>query len=574
MEIPGDGDYVDLVTFAFSGPTDYDRNQPLYIDAEDPSCALTADEFRFLVRSLIAGFKACGLERGDCVLVHIPNTIIYPALFLSIIGAGAIFAGSNPASQTYELDHYLELSKPKLIITSPEALQTVLDASSTKEINPGQVLVLDTPVIRRMVQSLPRDWARFTLETRRRDASTPLSLPELLSHGESEWLKFESGTNLSKTTPVAMYLTSGTTGLPKAAVHSHHSTIAAHLCVQFTVPYKSVRLLCLPLFYRFGAHWQIHPIRYGEPMYVLPRFDPILFTEAVRRNHITETYVVPTMIHILNRDAVSPVHQLDGVGSLPSMRHVGVAGAAIDAASIKRFQNFLGPQAAVWQIWGMTETGAAFTNRFGEGKYPDSIGKLTQLYEARLINLDNKDVIHQDDSPGELEVRGPGTVLEYRYPTQQPQEGSIKDGQGWFKTGDIAYVKDGYYFMVGRTKEMIKVYGYHVAPAEIESVLLKHSGIEDAAVIGVPLEGSNTEVPRAFVVRSDNANEKPILTAEEVDIFVRKHLVSYKALDGGVIFVSKIPRTVTGKIFRRKLTDMNAYRDRLSSFLGKRNGSS
>ena len=97
---------------------------------------------------------------------------------------------------------------------------------------------------------------------------------------------------------------------------------------------------------------------------------------------------------------------------------------------------------------------------------------------------------------------------------------------------------------------------------------MRHPGIQDAAVIGVPLVGSNTEVPRAFVVRSNSH----ILTAEEVDSFVRKHLVSYKALDGGVIFVGEIPRTATGKISRKKLTDMNAHRDRLSSLLRKWHG--
>lgn len=75
IETCGQHDAVDLLTFAFDGTTSYDPTQPLYIDAEDPSCCLNADEFKTLVRSLIAGLKAAGIHQGDCVLLHLPNSV-------------------------------------------------------------------------------------------------------------------------------------------------------------------------------------------------------------------------------------------------------------------------------------------------------------------------------------------------------------------------------------------------------------------------------------------------------------------------------------------------------------------
>lgn len=116
-------------------------------------------------------------------------------------------------------------------------------------------------------------------------------------------------------------------------------------------------------------------------------------------------------------------------------------------------------------------------------------------------------------------------------------------------------------------------YRWQVAPAEVESVLLKHPGIDDAAVTGVTSKDGSTEVPRAFVVRSKTFSGTR-LTAEEVYLFCRRQLASYKALDGGIIFVEEIPRTASGKIQRFKLTQMNTYREIVSSLLARFRGAS
>lgn len=381
--------------------------------------------------------------------------ILYSALFFAIIGAGAVYMGSNPASPAYELDHVFMTAQPRMVITSTEALLTVVSVFSDREISKDQIYLLESSIIKHIV----KDIRNGHIHTDHLNETTPRSLLHLLNHGESNWYTFEEST-ASKTTPAVMFLTSGTSGTPKAAVLSHNSIIAQHLSAQDDVPYNPTRLMCLPMFHSFGAQWaHISPIRYGQPSYVLSRFEPVLFLEMVRRYNITETYVVPTMIHILNRSALASSANV--AGFLTSMRYIGVAGASIDVPSMRQFRDLLDPEATVGPIWGMTETGIAFINRFGEKQISGSIGKPTPMFETRVVALDNvAQVIDHDDCPGELEVRGPGTLLEYKGGTQE----MIKDENGWFKTGDTVYVKNGNYFIFGRTKELIKVYGYALYP--------------------------------------------------------------------------------------------------------------
>ncbi|PLN75743.1 acetyl-CoA synthetase-like protein [Aspergillus taichungensis] len=559
----GDSPYTDLLSFAFQGPVGYDQSRPLFIDAENPSRSLNASQFRLLVRTLIAGLKAHHVQRGDCVLVHLGNNIVYPALFFSIIGAGGVFMGSNARSQPQELDHILTLAEPKLIITSPDALPTVLDVSADRGMLPSQVCLLDdaaTDHIAHLVLggSLPSYGPVNGPYMPDSGVGCHLNLAHLLGYGENDWVAFDDEA-IATSTPAALFSTSGTGGLPKAAILSHHAIVSHNRSIHYEVPYEVSRLMSLPMFHLFGALWtHIFPVRYGQPLFVLPRFDPAQYLAAIYHYQITEAYMVPAMIHTLNRSAL-PV--ADYVGSL---RYVGVAGAPIDGASMQRFNQFLGESALASQLWGMTEVGVIFQNRYGERGHPGSIGRQLPGYEVRLVGQDGN-LVEGQNSPGELYVRGAGLLMGYK------GRNDAKDAHGWFRTGDVAYVNNGLYYIVGRTKELIKVRGWQVAPAELEAVLLKHPGIVDAAVTGVTSKDGSTEVPRAFVVRTRGMTGAR-LTAEEVYLFSRRQLASYKALDGGIIFVEEIPRTASGKIQRFKLSQMNTYREIVSSLLARFKG--
>lgn len=483
--------------------------------------------------------------------------------------------GSNPKSQPQELDHIVGLAEPKMILTTRDALPVVLEVATARGIHPGQVCLVDEQAIDHCAQLFL--WYELGFPAGAEFLSMGDAQPNfahLLCYGESDWLMFTDPMT-AMNTPAAMFSTSGTGGLPKAAVLSHHAIVSHHRAIHYDVPYPTSRLMSLPMFHLFGALWtHLFPVRYGHPLFVLQRFEITQFLATVHQFQISETYLVPAIIHSINRSTL-PVAEY-----LTSLRYVGVAGAPIDGMSMTQFRERLSPMAYACQLWGMTEVGVIFQTRYGQRGNPGSIGTRLKGYEVRLIDHEGK-VVQNDERAGELYVRGPGLLMSYLGRTD------AKDAQGWFRTGDVAYVKNGFYFIVGRTKELIKVRGYvditsvslpkftsnadslfswQVAPAEIEAVLLQHPGISDAAVTGMNLKDGTGEVPRAFIVRNRDSTV-PRVTAAEVYRYARQRLASYKAIDGGILFVEEIPRTASGKIQRFKLSQMNSYREMVASLL-------
>ncbi|OJI83324.1 hypothetical protein ASPTUDRAFT_150143 [Aspergillus tubingensis CBS 134.48] len=536
--------HKDVLSFAFDHSVDYDESQPLYIDARNPSRSLNANQLRQLVRALIAGLRRY-IKQGECVLVHLGNSYVHPALFFGIIGAGGVYMGTNPESPPHELANVLELGRPRLIITTNQTLHAVLSVAISKGLGPEQICLFEEFFITSFLES--------NLSYRRQNAGT-ITLYDLLACGDEDWIQFDDE-SLAKTTPAAMYCTSGTSGLPKAAVISHQAVVSQHLNKHYGVPYAIRRLVVAPVYHRFGALWHAFPIRQGEPAYFLQKFELNHFLDAVHRNRITDVFIVPAIVH-LSLQSSRPVAEL-----LSSLRMVGVSGAPIDTGSLQKFQELLHKQATAAQSWGMTETGPVFVCRYGERVDKGSIGKLVGINEARLID-DEGMIITSDNCPGELYVRGTGLFLNYK-----GRDDGV-DADGWFRTGDVAYRQNEYYYLFGRVKEIIKVQGNQVAPAEIEAILSKHPGISDAAVLGVQSSDKSTELPRAFVVKSSAF--KANLTADEVYQFAKSQLAGYKALDGGVVFVSDIPRTASGKILRDKLAQMNARREKIAQVLSRR----
>ncbi|KAK3110826.1 hypothetical protein LTR53_014491 [Teratosphaeriaceae sp. CCFEE 6253] len=519
----------DLLSWTFD---DYRHSwdEPIYIDALDPErTSVSARQAKKLIRQLVAGFRAIGLQQGDCVCVHSFNHAYYPLVFLAVVAAGGVWAGTNPAYTSHELTHALKIAKVNFVLTAPELLGPMKNAMDTVGAANANLIIFNPNG-----EAAPaghKQWA------------------DLLTHGEHDWTSFDN-LHTARTTEAARLFSSGTTGLPKAASYSHYGFIAQHTLVYEATPrpYRAVRVLALPMFHAAMAPSAFcTPLRMGEPAYVMPRFDLEKWLWAMETYGCTDLIVVPPQVVATVNSPLSKKY------SLASVRDARAGAAPLDAKLQARFQALLGPNVPFTQVWGMTETCCVCTRfPWPQADTTGSIGIPLPDMDLKIVDEAGRDVSGYGVR-GEMCVRGPSTVMGY---FENPEANARDwDAEGYFHTGDVVYCDGvtGLWYIVDRKKELIKVRAYQVTPPELEGQLLDHPDIVDAAVIGVPDPARDSELPRAYVVK--RAGSGQALTAQELHKYMRERLASYKQLEGGIVFVEAIPKNASGKILKRLLRE-------------------
>lgn len=283
------------------------------------------------------------------------------------------------------------------------------------------------------------------------------------------------------------------------------------------------------------------------------RFDLEPFLAAMQRFAITELNMVPPMVIQLINSPLSRKY------SLRAVRFGGCGAAPLAAEPQARMKALLSPSAAFNQVWGMSETTCVATMiHYPEHDATGSVGRLLPCHDAKLVDDAGADVSAYD-VPGELCVRGP--LVFKGYHNNAAANAVAFDADGFFHTGDVALRKreNGLWYVVDRKKELIKVRGFQVAPAELEGVLLSHPDVSDAGVVGIPAGGfgssageQGSEAPRAYVVRKSGST----LGEGDVQRWMKARLAGYKQLAGGVKLVDAIPKNASGKILKGELREM------------------
>lgn len=289
------------------------------------------------------------------------------------------------------------------------------------------------------------------------------------------------------------------------------------------------------------------PLKDGVGTYVLRRFELEPFLKAIEEHQITDCPTVPPMvISIIQSD-------LKDKYSLASVKFATCGAAPLDKAQQARFQALLAKDAVYTQVWGMTETTCICTNfPYPEADTTGSVGRPVPGVELKLVDAADPDKdITGYDVRGEVCIRGDTVIRGY---LDEKATAESWDKDGFFHTGDIAYCdkETGKWYIVDRKKELIKVRGFQVAPPELESVLLDHPGVYDAAVIGVKKHGTDDEYPRAYIVKRQNEEAKK-LDEKSVFDYMGERLAKFKRPEGGVVFIDQIPKNPSGKILKKVL---------------------
>ncbi|KAK4102207.1 acetyl-CoA synthetase-like protein [Parathielavia hyrcaniae] len=473
------------------------------------------------------------------------NTIDYLSVLHAVHRLSGIATPANVAYSASELEHQLRSSGAKALFTCVPVLRTALAAAKAVGIPEDKIFLMD----------LPPDSQKPPFRTVNDLVEFGGSVPDL------EPLKWATGQGARQV--AFLCYSSGTSGLPKAVMISHCNVIANTMmyCLFEDVARRNdgietqVEMGLLPFSHIYGLVVVAHSATWrGDEVIVLPRFELTDYLRAIERFKINHVPVVPPVIvRMLSSKDILKKYDLSSLRCL-------FTGAAPLGKEIVEEMLRLYPTWRIGQGYGMTESATVVCSTSEHDICQGTSGSLVPGTRAKVIDPDGKEITEYG-KPGELLVQCPSVTLGYLNNEKATAEAYIWDEDGrWLRTGDEVIVTksdNGYEHItiVDRLKELIKVKGHQVAPAELEAHLLTHPAVDDCAVIAIPDERDG-EAPKAFVVTpASMASRKAEDMAAEITKHVRDHKAHYKWLKGGVEFIDAIPKSPSGKILRRLLRD-------------------
>ncbi len=343
--------------------------------------------------------------------------------------------------------------------------------------------------------------------------------------------------------PVCMFLTSGTTGEPKAVVQTqlNQMTSATTAFAVYGLRYGAeVCLNPLPMFNNFGATGIMNTAIFaGATMVALARWDAALALELIGRHAVTAVWGTPTIYVDLCEQFDASRH------TLTTVRRAFTAGAPAPEPLIERFRALTNVRLA--QIYGATEVTGPISREPLRGRpRPGTVGRIVGGTSVSILDDDGRPL--PAGATGEITISG--DLVSPGYLNDPQAQAAAFGPEGW-RSGDLGYLdEDDFLYLVGRKKEMIISGGNNIYPAEVESLIGRHAGVSTCTVIGIP-DDRRGEVPVAVVVRRTGSGE---LTAEDVIDFCRQRLSAYK-VPRAVRFTDVLPLGPTGKVLRSVLRD-------------------
>ncbi|XP_017047049.1 4-coumarate--CoA ligase 1 [Drosophila ficusphila] len=464
-----------------------------------------------------------GVKQNDVVGLSSENSVNFALAMFAGFAVGATVAPLNVTYSDREVDHAINLSKPKIIFASKITVDRVAKAASKNKFVKGIIAFSGTS----------------------KNFKNIYAFNELMDNDKFKTQPDFTGPAANKNEDVSLIVcSSGTTGLPKGVQLTQMNLLATlDSQIQPTIiPMEEITLLTvIPWFHAFGCLTLITTACRGARLVYLPKFEENLFLSAIEKYRVMMAFMVPPLMVFLAKHPIVDKYDLSSLMVL-------LCGAApLSRETEDQIKERIGVP-FIRQGYGLSESTLSVLVQNDDFCKPGSVGVLKVGIYAKVIDPDTGKLLGANER-GELCFKGDGIMKGYIGDSKSTQT-AIKDG--WLHTGDIGYYDDDFeFFIVDRIKELIKYKGFQVPPAEIEALLLTNDKIKDAAVIGKPDEEAG-ELPLAFVVKQANVQ----LTENDVIKFVNDNASPAKRLRGGVIFVDEIPKNPSGKILRRVLREM------------------
>ena len=468
----------------------------LAIVGQDP---LTYRDLWARGRRLTGALAGLGLERGDRVAVAAANSGAYLELYQIVPGAGYVLVPLNVRHTQAELAYALSDSATSVIFTDldPEPFAGVV----------------------KQVISLP---GRYE---------------ELLAGATEQ----EPPGDVSEDDLAGLFYTGGTTGAAKGVMLTHRNLLANAFhfmaCWPFTPDTRW--LVAAPMFHAAGTIGVLSIVWNAGSHVFLERFDPGVALDLIEAHRVTATLVVPTMLAALADE------QRRRPRDVSSLTHVSYGGAPTATETLRQARAAF-PAATLLHIYGLTETSPIVTllpaqEQVLESPRARSCGQPAVGVEVQIVDRDGNPV--PAGTVGEVCARGPNIMAGY---WNKPEETARVMHDGWFRTGDLAYMdEEAYVFHVDRSKDMIVTGGENVYSSEVENALFQHPAVAEAAVFGVPHPRWGEAVHAALVLRSE-------VDEDELREHCRALIADYK-VPKTFEFHRELPKSGAGKILKREL---------------------
>jgi len=470
------------------------------------------------VDNLAAALYGLGVRKGDKVALWLPNCPEFVFSFFSIVRLGAVVVPINTMFKREEAYYLVSDSRAKVLICSIDKVED------------SENILSRIPTLENLI-SLPAPGQK----------RVALSFHSLIRNPADDF----KSTCLDGDDLAEIVYTSGTTGKPKGACLTHKNLISnIEDCSQVIRFSKKDCVICiLPLFHSFASTvCMLLPIYKGARVVIMRTVRPFKrVIRAIFRRRVTVFVGVPSLYGILSTMKLTKLRWLLNLFANPI--RLCISGAAALPLKISRDfeRTFKRP---LLQGYGLTEASPVVSlNPLDKRRKPDSVGLAIPSVKVKIVAKDKQEV--SSGEVGELLVKGPNVMAGY-YNLDEDTKRTLRDG--WLYTGDLAKVdREGFIYIIGRSKEMINVRGFNVYPREIEDLLYQYPQVKEAAVVGV-FHRHRGEVPVAFVVAQGKLEQREIIN------YLRANLAAYK-IPLKVFFKDVLPKNTTGKILKRELQE-------------------